>query len=68
MASLVKPGGKIVLYLAELEEVEGKKCFYLVGSEMFSCLSISKASVVKGISDAGFRDIRDGNQSTTRTN
>ena len=57
MASLVKPGGKIILYFVEQEEVEGK-CFYLVGSEMFFSLPLFKASVVKGIEDAGFCDIK----------
>ena len=57
MASLVKPGGKIILYSAEQEEIRGK-CFYLVGSEMFFGLPLSKASVVKAIEDARFCDVK----------
>ena len=57
MASLVKPGGKIILYFLEQEEKEGK-CFYLVGSEMFFSLPLSKDSVVKSIEDAGFFDVQ----------
>ena len=56
MALLVKPGGKIILYFAELEEVKGKS-FYPVGSQMFFSLPISKVTVVKCIEDAGFHDI-----------
>ena len=46
MASLVKPGGKIILYFLEQEEKE-KKFFYLVGSVMFFSLPLSKDSVVR---------------------
>ena len=54
MASLIKTGGKIILYLAEVE----RESFYMVGSERFFCLPISKDSVVKGIKDAGFFDVK----------
>ena len=56
MASLIKPAGKIIFYLAEIEG----ESFYMVGSERFFCLyiPIAKASVVKGIEDAGFSDIK----------
>ena len=57
MASLVKPGGKIILYSVERKILEGKS-FYVVGSEVFFGLHISRANVVKGIEDAGFYDLR----------
>ena len=57
MASLVKSGGKIILYFVEREEVEGK-AFYLVGSEKFFTLPLSKDFVVKSIEDAGFCDVK----------
>ena len=54
MASLVIPSGKIILYLAEVE----RESFYVVGTERFFCLPISKASVVQAIEDAGFSDVK----------
>ena len=57
LASLVKPGGKIILYFADQHEVDGK-CFYLVGSEMFFGLPLSKAIAVKCIEDVGFCDVK----------
>ena len=57
MAPLVRPGGKIILYFVERDEVEGK-AFYLVGSEMFFSLPISKTTVLKGIKDAGFHNLK----------
>ena len=57
MATLVKPRGKIILYLVEREGVEGKS-FYLIGSEKFFSLPLSKDTVVKGIEDVGFYDVK----------
>ena len=57
MASLVKPGGKIILYFVEHKILE-EESFYVVGSEMFCNLHISKANALKGIEDAGFYDLR----------
>ena len=59
MASLVKPGGKIVLYFIDQNEAEGMpgKSYYYVGSEIFFTLPISAASVVKALENAGLCDI-----------
>ena len=54
MASLIKPGGKLILYLAE----EEGEAFYVVGSENFFSLPISKAGVLKAIEEAGFCNIK----------
>ena len=57
MASLVKPGGKIILYFVDRDEVK-EKSFYVVGSEKFLSLPVPIASMVEEIKNAGFDDVK----------
>ena len=57
MASLVKPGGRLILYFSDRNEIKGKS-FYVVGSDKFLTVPISSTSVVKGMKNAGFYDIK----------
>ena len=57
VAELVKPGGKIILYFVERNEVDDKSS-YTVGSATFYSLRLFPATAIKGIEDAGFRDAK----------
>ena len=57
LASLVKPGGKLVLFgIFSRNESSGEHTFYSVGSEMFSALCISQDKMFSALNAAGLHN------------